>query len=102
MLNQGKMKFWISNISEHLDMLVMVKMIAQSASRTLSLFIAKDNGMPYQFFSKCYDAIVQATLNYGAPIYGTSAFSCIDAIQNRACRYFLGLGKYVVCTQHYN
>ena len=50
--------------------------------------------MPYQCFSKCYDAIVQSTLNYGAPIYGTSAFSCIDAVQNRACRYFLGLGKY--------
>ena len=75
----------------------MVKMIAQSASRTLGLLIAKDKalgGMPYQCFSKCYDAIVQSTLNYGAPIYGTSAFSCIDAVQNRACRYFLGLGKY--------
>ena len=83
--------------SEHLDMLVMVKMIAQSASRALGLLIAKDKalgGMPYQCFSKCYDAIVQSTLNYGAPIYGTSAFSCIDAVQNRACRYFLGLGKY--------
>ena len=65
-----------------------------SSSHTL---IAKDKalgGMPYQCFSKCYDAIVQSTLNYGAPIYGTSAFSCIDAVQNRACRYFLGLGKY--------
>ena len=50
--------------------------------------------MPYQCFSKCYDANVQSTLNYGAPIYGTSAFSCIDAVQNRACRYFLELGKY--------
>ena len=50
--------------------------------------------MPYQCFSKCYDAIVQSTLKYSAPIYGTSAFSCIDAVQNRACRYFLGLGKY--------
>ena len=50
--------------------------------------------MPYQCFSKCYDAIVQSTLNYSAPIYGTSAFFCIDVVQNRACRYFLGLGKY--------
>ena len=34
-------------------------------------------------------------LNCGAPIlYGTSTFSCIDALQNRACRYFLGLGEY--------
>ena len=75
----------------------MVKMIAQSASRALGLLIAKDKTLsriPYQCFSKCYDAIEQSTLNYGAPIYyDTSAFSCIDAVQNRACRYFLGLGK---------
>ena len=41
--------------SEHLDMLVMVKMIAQSASRALGLLIAKDKalgGMPYQCVSK--------------------------------------------------
>ena len=70
----------------------MVKMIAQSASRALGLLIAKDKalgGMSYQCFLKCCDAIVQSTLNYGAPIYGTSTFSCIDAVQNRACRYFL-------------
>ena len=48
----------------------------------------------FSYDQKCYDAMVQSTLNYGAPIYGTSAFSCIDAVQNRACRYFLGLGKY--------
>ena len=50
-------------LSEHLDMLVMVKMIAQSASHALGLFIAKDkalDGMPYQCFSKCNDAIVQS------------------------------------------
>ena len=50
----------------------MVKMIAQSANRALGLLIAKDKalgGMPYQCFSKCYDAIVQSKLNYGAPIY---------------------------------
>ena len=57
--------------SEHLDMLVMVKMKAQSASRALDLLIAKDKAlgeMPYQCFSKCCHAIVQSTLNYGAPI----------------------------------
>ena len=41
--------------SEHLDMLVMVKMIAQSASRALGLLIAKYKalgGMTYQCFQK--------------------------------------------------
>ena len=31
---------------------------------------------------------------YGAPIWGTESFSCIQAVQNRAARYFLNVGKY--------
>ena len=31
---------------------------------------------------------------YGAPILGTESFSCIQAVQNRAARYFLNVGKY--------
>ena len=27
-------------------------------------------------------------------VWGTRSYSWIDAVQNRACRYFLGLGKY--------
>ena len=84
-------------LSEHLDYACYGLNDSAIRSRALGLLIAKDKalgGMPYQCFSKCYEAIVQSTLNYGAPIYGTSAFSCIDAVQNRACSYLLGLGKY--------
>ncbi len=84
-------------ITEHLDFLSMVKMVSQAASRALGLLIAKDKsfgGMPYNVYTKCYDAIVQATINYGASVFGTTKYSCIEAVQNRACRYFLGLGKY--------
>ena len=45
-------------------------------------------------FSKCYDAIVQAAIDYSASVWGTKSFSCINAVQFRACRYFLGVGKY--------
>ena len=31
---------------------------------------------------------------YGAPIWGTECFSSIQAVQNRAARYFLNVGKY--------
>ena len=63
----------------------MDKMITQSASRALGLLIAKVKalgGMLHQCFSKCYDAIVQSTLNYGAPINGIRTFSCIDTVQD--------------------
>ena len=31
---------------------------------------------------------------YGAPIWGTECFSCIQAVHNRSARYFLNVGKY--------
>ena len=69
---------------------------SQSAGRVLGLLMSKDNafgGMPFECFSKCYDALVQSVINYGAAIWGSSNFSSISAVQNRACRFFLGLGK---------
>ncbi len=84
-------------ISEHLDYNITAKMVAQAAGRALGLLIAKDKahgGMPYQCFTKLYDALVQPVINYGAAIWGTKEYSCIAAIQNRACRYYMGLGKY--------
>ena len=85
-------------LTEHLDYITMTKQVAQSASRALGLLIAKDKafgGMSYDCFSKCYDAIVQATIGYSASVWGTKSFSCINSVQFRACRYFLGVGKYL-------
>ena len=31
---------------------------------------------------------------YGAPVWGTECYSCIQAVQHRAARYFLNVGKY--------
>ena len=83
--------------TEHLDFMQMSKVVAQSASRALGLLISKDKyfgGMPYECFTKCYDATVQSVIEYSAAIWGTKPFSSISAVQNRACRYFLGLGRY--------
>ncbi len=32
-------------------------------------------------------------MDHGASVWGYKSFSCIDAVQNRAMRYFLGVGK---------
>ena len=56
----------------HLDISVMSKVVAHSASRALGLLIAKDKvmgGMPIDCFSKCYEVIVQAIIDYGAAIW---------------------------------
>ena len=83
--------------TEHLDLMQMAKIVAQSASRAQGLLISKDKvvgGMPFECFTQCYSATVQSIIDYSAAIWGTKSMSCINAVQNRACRYFLGLGRY--------
>ena len=37
---------------------------------------------------------MQSIIDYGVAIWGYKEFPSINAVQNRACRYFLGVGKY--------
>ena len=84
-------------LNEYLDYHVTAKAVSQSDGRALGLLIAKSKaygGMPYDCFTKCYDALVRSVINYGAAVWGFKEYSCINAIQNRASRFFLGLGRY--------
>ena len=84
-----------------MDFDVTAKIVAQSASRALGLLIAKYNtmgGMPYDVFTKLYDSIVWPIISYGVAVLGSKSFSCINAVQNRAMRFFLGTGKYTPAT----
>ena len=83
--------------NELLDMSVTCKEVAKSANRALGLLIAKSKmhgGMPFETFTKLYDSLVQPILDYSAGIWGINSYSCINAVQRRAERYFLGVGKY--------
>ena len=83
--------------TEHLDLMQMSKIVAQSASRALGLLILKSEalgGMTYECFTKCNDAPVQSIVDYSAAVWGTKSVSPISAVQNRACRFFRGLGRY--------
>ena len=84
-------------LSEHLDYNLMAKQVTKSASRALGLDISKYKvfgGLPFSTFSKLFDSIVWSTINYGAAIWGDREFSCINAVQNRAERFFMGVGRY--------
>lgn len=84
-------------MDEHLNYDITAKAVANAASRALGLVISKfksAGGLPYSVYTKLYDTIVWPTINYGACIWGTKEYSCINAVQNRACRFFLGVGKY--------
>ena len=84
-------------LTEFLDYNVTAKVVAQSASRALGLLIAKSKclgGLPFHVFSKLYDSMVWPVIAYGAAIWGDKSFACINAVQYRAMRFFLGTGKY--------
>ena len=73
-------------LNEIFDFQITAKVVSQSASCALGLLISKDKAfgeMPYECFSKCYDALVQSIINYGAAVWGSIGYSCIAAVQNR-------------------
>ena len=84
-------------LTEHLDYAITAKIIAQSANRALGLLIAKSKafgGFQYGPFTKLYESIVCPVISYGAAVWATQSYNCINAVQNRAARYFLNVGKY--------
>ena len=83
-------------LNESLDFSVTAKTVSQSASRALGLLIAKYKcigGMTYNVFTKLYDTLVWPVISYSASMWDAKSFSCINAVQNRAMRFFLGTGK---------
>jgi hypothetical protein len=83
-------------LSEYLEYECMAKEVSKAAHRALGLIIAKSKtygGMPYESFTTLYNACVLPIITYGAAIWGQKHYSCIDAVHNRACRYYLGVNK---------
>ena len=83
--------------TEFLDYGIMAKEVSLSAGRALGLLIAKaksNGGFPFGCFSKLYDSLVQPIIDYGASVWGQTEHGCINAIHNRACRFFMGVGRY--------
>ena len=80
-------------LDEYFNYNVTASFVAQSASRALGLLISKYKtvgGMPYKVYTKLFDSLVWSIVAYGAAIWGTQTYSCIEAVQHRAMRVFLG------------
>ena len=66
----------------------------KSAGRALGLLIAKSKaycGLPISAFKKLYENKVLPVIHYGSSICGSVEHKSINAIHNKACRYFLGV-----------
>ncbi len=82
--------------TEYLDFSIMAKYVSQAAQRVLGMLIAKSKahgGMPYAVFTKLFDSLVQPIIDYGASIWDHKIHSSIQAVQNRAVHFFLGVGR---------
>ena len=84
-------------LTEHLDYTAMAKHVSKSANHALSLVITKHKtfgGLPFHIYTRLFDSVVWSTISYGGAIWGDRQFSCITAVQNRAERFYLGVGRY--------
>jgi len=84
-------------LNEFLDLNLTAKIVAKYANRSLGLVMAKCKtigGVSYDVYKKLFDSLVSPIIEYGAAIWGYKSYSCINAIQLRACRFFLGVGRY--------
>ena len=81
-------------LTDRLDLTHTAKVVSQSANRALGLLISKVKamgGVSYNCYIKLFDSLVWPVINYGAAIWGTRSYPCIDAVCNRACRFLIGV-----------
>ncbi len=86
--------FWLQ---EYLDMKCSVKALAASASRALGMLMGKyfdAGGMSHQVFEALYKSLVAPVMLYGSAIWGVKEYGCVNTVQNRACRFYLGVGSH--------
>ena len=82
-------------LTEHLDYNALTAHVAKSANRALGLVISKYKAFSrLPFSTKLFNSIVWSTISYGAAIWGDRGFNCINAVQNRGERFFMGVGRY--------
>ena len=83
-------------MNEFLDTSKSIREITKSASRALGAVYTKfwyAGGMTYDVYTELINSIVEPVLFYCAGIWGHRYYIEIDAVLNKACRYFLGTSK---------
>ena len=84
-------------LTEHLDYTMIAKHVFKSANRALGLVISKFNalvGLPYNTFTKLYDAVVLSTISYGVAICGGQELLVYKCHTELSCKIFMGVEPY--------
>ena len=91
-----KYKYLGMYFNEHLDETIIISDVVKSATRALGLVISKyknSGGLLYETFNTLYQACVQPVMLYGAALWGYKEYPKLNTIQNKACKFFLGVVK---------
>ena len=84
-------------MTEHLNIEEMARHVARSARRALSLLITKYKscgGLAFRTYTKLYENMRIAIISYGAAVWGTKEYRCLNSFELKAAMFFLGVGRY--------
>ena len=85
-------------LDEHLTFEKCSQMLADAGGRALGGIISKFKTLKdtsFKTFDKLYHVEVVPIIDYGSAVWGFKDYKCIDDLQNRAMRYYLGVHKFV-------
>lgn len=82
--------------NQHMDDSQIVEDVAKNATRALGYAISKyknSGGLLFETFDNIYRSCVNPVMMYGAALWGGKEYSKLNTVQNRACKFFLGVVK---------
>ena len=73
-----------------------VSILCESSGRALGSLVAKhiSIGLPFSVYTKLYDSVVVPVMDYSCEVWGFKDYSKCQALQHRAQRTYLGIGKF--------
>jgi hypothetical protein len=84
-------------LNEHLDYNVTASVLTGAAGRALGAVISKFKcikNVGFRTFSKLYHASVTTVMDYCSAVWGYKELDCCTKLQQRACRYYLGVHQW--------
>lgn len=92
----SKYKYLGIMLDDVLDFKSCTELLSSSAGRGLGNIIEKSKNLKdlgFDTFDRLYKSCVCPILDYGAEVWGLKECKLIDDVQNRAARFYLGVGK---------
>ena len=92
----SKYKYLGLVFNEFMDTDQMVDDVIKSSTRALGHVISKYKncgGLIYETFNALYQSCVQPVMMYGAALWGSKEFQKLNTVQNKACKFFLGISR---------